>query len=513
MDDLDQLIKDAKQNTDYMANRAPLSSAEKERILNLTLGKIAQEMNMETKGVIRMKKIKKRLPIILAATLCLGVVSISAATFFHLKAPLAKSVNVTTSEANTIGVAGADLMACCSQSGVTINATQVIGDQYGFYVLLEMSSPEFTNQNISFDDSMVEIDGVDALTWDFNTVSYENHTVYGVINVRTPDNLIGKDIHITLNQLTTDTQYIADAWKLNWKLDYQDVSKEFAVNQMIELYGGKALFESVYVSPLSVYVTLDEKEAFKTYGDFDDTITVKLHDGSVITSNSDNVYNDTTVIGLYLGKLTNLSDIESVTFGGIEVPINSNFEVQENDAGKKLVVSNVGSNEADINRILEEDSTAIIQSFDLTSGTLDMDITYDYQEPNSRLVVTYTGLYTHTSSYPTSFYAISDIDLQKATRRNCADTIDLSLVKEALKSGQFEILADSEELKSAQRDYVMNLSDDVLDALLSDINFSDKNGSVQKPQVFLLDQEDTLLVSLTTCHAIGDHIELVITPQ
>lgn len=322
MDDFDQLLKNAKQNADYLDTKASLSSAEKTRILNLTLENITQEVHSEKKGAIKMIKMKKRLPIILAATLGFGVVSISAATLFHLKAPLAQSVNVSQNEADSIAVAGSDIMATSTNEDVTVNATQVIGDKYGFYVLLELSSPKFTDQNINFDETNVEIKGVDTLAWDFNTISYKDHTVYAVVNVRTPDNLITKDIHLTLSNLISNNTTTKANWDLNWKLDYSDVSKEYTVNKMIDIYGGKALFNKVYVSPLSVYITLDEKETFDTYGDFDDSITVKMRDGSVITSNSDNVYNDTTVIGLYLGKLTNPSDIENVTFAGLEVPIN-----------------------------------------------------------------------------------------------------------------------------------------------------------------------------------------------
>ena len=514
MDDFDQLLKNVKHNTDYLDTRAALSSAEKTRILNLTLENITQEIHSEKKGVIKMRKMKKRLPIILAATLGLGVASISAATLFHLKAPLAQSVNVTTNEADSIAVAGTDIMASSSQEGVTVNATQVIGDQYGFYVLLELSSPDFTSQNIDFEETNIEINGVDTLAWDFNTISYKDHTVYAVVNVRTPNNLINKDIHVTLSNLTSDNKNTKATWDLTWKLDYSDVSKEFAVNQMIDIYGGKAIFNSVYVSPLSVYVTLEEKEAFDTYGNFDDSITVKMRDGSVITSNSDNSYNDTTVIGLYLGKLTNLSDIQSVTFAGIEVPINSHFSIEDNGAAKKLVVSNIGNNESTINQLLQEDADAIINAFDIDNGQINMNIDYDYQEPNNRLVVTYTGDYQlKDGSYPLTYYAVSDIDLQKAERRTSVNQIDPSLIKEALHTGNFEINVKDDKLKKAQKDYVMNLSDEEFNAILSDVNFTNTNGKVTMPQAFMVDNEDTLMISLPAIHAIGDHIELTIMPQ
>ena len=60
MDDFDQLLKNVKHNTDYLDTRASLSSAEKTRILNLTLENITQEIHSEKKGVIKMRKMKKR---------------------------------------------------------------------------------------------------------------------------------------------------------------------------------------------------------------------------------------------------------------------------------------------------------------------------------------------------------------------------------------------------------------------------------------------------------------------
>ena len=513
MDNFDKMLKNAMQDPNHLEQSPSLSLGEKARILQLTMNNIAEEIKIENKGVIKMKKYRRKLPIILAAALGVSIVSVSAATYFHMKAPLAQTLQTTPSEAATIPIGGTDLISSDFQNDVKIQALQVIGDHYGFYVLLELTSPSFTDEKIDFEDAMVTIDGVDTLYWDLKPVSYEDHTVAAILNVRTPDDVVGKTIDLSLEKLKTEKTTIPGKWHLSWDLDYEDVSEEYGVGQLIDLYGGKATLDSIFVSPLSVYVKLTEEEPFNTYGEFNDAITVKLKDGTVITSNPDNTYNDTTVIGLYLGKLIDSSQIESVTFAGVEVTMNTDFKVADNGIGKILIVSNT-PHENELNKLLKAESDAFIAHLGASNDDqVDMAITYDYQLPYERFTVNYTATVTHADQTTTSYNALSDFNLTNGTRNNSADGIDLSIITNAIANNRYELKTQDNKLAKEQKDYLSALPSSTIDTLFNSINFTEANGSLVYPTTFMLANDDTMLVSIPAPSKLGDHIEFVVSPE
>lgn len=513
MDNFDKMLKNAMQDPSHLEKSPSLSADEKARILQLTMNNIAEEIKIENKGVLKMKKFRRKLPIILAAALGVSVVSVSAATYFHMKAPLAQSLQTTPSEAASIPIGGVDLISSDSQNDVTINALQVIGDHYGFYVLLELTSPSFTDEKIDFEDSMVTIDGIDTLYWDFNPVSYADHTVSAVLNVRTPANVVGKTLDLCLENLKTEETTLSGKWHLNWNLAYEDVSQTYSVGQMINLYGGKANFDSILISPLSVYVTLTEEELFDTYGEANDTITVKLKDGTIITSNPDNTYNDTTVIGLYLGKLIEPSQIESITFAGVEVSMNADFEITENGIGKVLTISHT-PHEKEINKLLKAESDAFINHLGASSNVqVNMTITYDYQMPDERFTVNYIATVTHGDHTTTSYQALSDFNLTNGTRNNSAEGIDLSIITNAIANKRYELKTQDLALAEAQKAYLSTLTATDLDTLFNSINFTEDKGNLIYPTTFMLANDDTMLVSIPAPSKSGDHIEFVVSPE
>lgn len=319
MRNLEELLKNIKQVNTFI-EPTPLNTTEKEILLNKTMAKI----NAERKVGLTMSH-KKRFTLLVAATLSMSVIAISATTLFQMNDTFAKYFNFNAEKEQSKPLPGMDVKESVTEKDVTIDATQVVGDGYGFYVLLEVKAPHLSSKCIDFENINVTIDKADTLSWNYVIASHTQDTTSIILNVQTSENLIGQKINLTLTNLLTDTSTLQASWPLSWTLDYKDVSKLFDVNQMIDLYGGKALFKTVAISPFSVYVNLVEKEAFSLHGGpYDDTIIVTLNDGTVLTSTSDNTFNDTTTIGMTFGKIIDLSTIKSITFAGTQVPITLN---------------------------------------------------------------------------------------------------------------------------------------------------------------------------------------------
>lgn len=212
-----------------------------------------------------------------------------------------------------------------------------------------------------------------------------------------------------------------------------------------------------------------------------------------------------------------------IKFAGAEEDKDSlEFTIKEykegNTTGKMLVVSNVKdkTKEDKINRVLEEDARAVLSPYDLSNEkvTVTMDLTYEYEKDSNRLIVFYKGVYNNTTAaHPTAFYAISIVDLENGTRSNVISNVDIDKVITVLLSGKYTIVAENDDLKNAQREYLNGLTKEDYNQLFQSINFQEVNGVVTMPQVFMVNYKDRLTVVLPTIHALGDYIEASILEE
>lgn len=185
----------------------------------------------------------------------------------------------------------------------------------------------------------------------------------------------------------------------------------------------------------------------------------------------------------------------------------------DNGRGKSVEVSGLEDKEKEdtINQILLKDSKAVLAPYDLKDEnvTVTMDINYKYNKNNKELIVRYEGLYINkTAAHPTSFYGISIVDVNNAVRKDVTKNMNYSKLTNAILKGKFKVIAENEELKNAQKDYLLQTSKEEYKTLFKSVNFKEKNGIVIKPEVFLIKNKDKITLILPTIHALGDYAEI-----
>ena len=114
---------------------------------------------------------------------------------------------------------------------------------------------------------------------------------------------------------------IKGTWTLDWKLSYSTDPKKFVVDKNIDIYGSKAVWNDISLTPISASVSLTmlkENAAEMPEGvDPNNELYVDFADGSRISSrfaDPEAVYDNTTNISLNFSKIKDLDDIVSVTY-------------------------------------------------------------------------------------------------------------------------------------------------------------------------------------------------------
>lgn len=337
MKDIDEILNKMGENTSEIKD-TDMSQNEMDRIYQSTIKKIDKEklvyLNKSKNDSNRLPKnvIKKLLVASIAATLVTGTVAFGA---MHWNDKFVRFFGLSGVE-DQHQAASMEVNKSDEDNDVTVSTEQVIGDNQGFYLLLKVKG---ANQDNALADSFKNVDVKieDADTYqvsDLECMGIDNGVASYILNVTTPEQLIGKNITLTLKDYGYDGEdkYVTvnkGTWKLSWKLDYEVNTTKYSVNQKINIYGGTANFDSVVLSPLSVMVKYSDtkgcQEIMKNGEDPNDKLIVNFMDGSAVNSDYDKelVYGDNEIT-IYMNKIVNPDEIESVSFAGITVPITKN---------------------------------------------------------------------------------------------------------------------------------------------------------------------------------------------
>lgn len=262
-----------------------------------------------------------------------------------------------------------NLNKTATSNGITLTAKQVIGDDYGCYLLLTvsgiknkaaeddlLSTPAFKNLNIT-------IPGKDNLQIsDLKCMGLENG-VYNYILKIGCENLEGSKITIHAKdfgyQKKKFTSVAKGNWKLQWNVSYSGKTKEYAVNKNINVYGGKAVWDTLSITPLSASISLTMKTKNKiemSEASANDALYVDFANGKRLNTkymDAENVYDDTTKISMSFPTITDIDTIVSVTFSGVTYPIHPekavakttytnkemNFSLQLSDELKQVITT------------------------------------------------------------------------------------------------------------------------------------------------------------------------------
>ena len=294
-----------------------LSCFEKQRVLNRTMAKINPEKAAKHRTL-------ERTVLICAVCVMLITSAVAAAEFFNLDKLFYKYLS--GSDTN-VQLSGEDIMARDTSKGITVTAKQVIGDDYGFYAIFDVSVEDSAEKGAEFNNAEVEIKGAEVYQCsDIIRLRGENSNTF-MLHIMSAENLQGKEIIVHLDNAGTgkikDGTGLGAAnakWDLNWKIDYSNSAKSFSVSKPVSIYGGSALWESVSISPVSVSVKLADLNGTQTHcTDPNDLITVTMQDGSVFSSDGSedtDILQDTDFITMSFNKIIDISKVKSVSFAG-----------------------------------------------------------------------------------------------------------------------------------------------------------------------------------------------------
>ena len=285
-----------------------LNYFEKQRVLTDTIDRINSKKSARHSTFRRTA--------IICAICVTFVTSVAAAGFFRLDKMFYSYLH--GSDTN-VQVAGEDIAAQATSNGVTVTAKQVIGDDYGFYVIFYTGK----NNNITVNRAEVEIRGAKVYQCsDIISMDGENSITF-MLHIMSAENLQGRQIAVRLSDTGTSKISSAansSAWDLNWKISYSNSAKNFDVSKPISIYGGSAFWKSVSISPVSVTVNLTDLRNIKTHcSNPNDVITVTMDDGSVFTSDNSedtDILSDTDFITMSFNRIIDIGKVKSISFAG-----------------------------------------------------------------------------------------------------------------------------------------------------------------------------------------------------
>ncbi|GLI04373.1 hypothetical protein YDYSG_04030 [Paenibacillus tyrfis] len=240
----------------------------------------------------------------------------------------------------------------------TLTIKQAIGDSNTTYILMDFTAPKGTVLNaaryrfelphLTYDEA-----GRDKLwsSYGYQVLDDGNpndNKISLVMSIGTDNSIAGKTVDFSvenlqaINPLTNNFETVIPGyWGTTLKLDFKDTSRLYQMDQDITLYGYKAVFKTISISPISMTLKVDSNylEEINNFtlglrqedgeGAYLDhfPITINYKDG---TSETTNLLTGSTIKDLMTGQmittksfknLINDKEIASVVFFDKEIPI------------------------------------------------------------------------------------------------------------------------------------------------------------------------------------------------
>jgi hypothetical protein len=326
-----------------------LTEEERDRILDITLSKIKDEKNKDNGTIINKtrKSGKKRWALIaaLAAVFVLATTAI-AAEVFNWDHRIANYLGINNNNSSNLAESGMILDVSSEQNGVIIKAVQTLGDANNMYILLDLTTPEGTkiNPGSRFDMIYLKVDGSTGLGYscDFLPDESENdNKATLLLSMNANNNINDKTISLIFKDLghyvSQSDQVITDfkgTWKLEWKLNYKDISLKYPVNKKLTVNKETVNVNSVEISPIAITVKISG-DYIKKYdsappeprtGDLIQIKAINFKDGTVLSQENasewgTSIDGDKYVIYMQMKKLIDQKQIESILINDTLVPL------------------------------------------------------------------------------------------------------------------------------------------------------------------------------------------------
>ncbi|MBR0598006.1 DUF4179 domain-containing protein [Sinanaerobacter chloroacetimidivorans] len=354
----------------------PLSEDEKARILEKTLvkagirEKMTEYAESESDGIREKmaqyagsepERSRALLPrrrfrsLLLAGILVMAMFTISFAAYYYQLDEKFLSYLGTRGDEQTkvLNSSGVPIHKQVTNNGLTIDVKEIIGDQYSFYVLFDVIAPEgmiLNREQYRFDLERLFVEGANSMGWSFDQLpdgNTKDNKISLVLSANVNEDLIGKPASLTFENFTTyhwdeETQdgtwlpLVDGQWKVDFTLDYKDLSQTITVGKDVDIFKGKSTFESISISPLSATVSVKGKSVrefdrtpppLSSEGDLSDDLsqddlTIGMKDGRTISktrSTGCSVENDAMTKTYNFQEILDISQIDWIEFRGVKV--------------------------------------------------------------------------------------------------------------------------------------------------------------------------------------------------
>ena len=298
---------------------------------------------------------RKRRPLQLAAAavallLCTGT-AFAAAHYFEWGDALQSFLHPTAQQAEELSPAGAAIGQSVTDGEVTVTLSQVLGDKFGVYIVLDIEGPTDAvyDDSYSFTDNHLSITNADGehfgMGYSYTAIAdaeRPNHFSL-IFDVNASQSLVGTKASLSLADLrryspqALDYQPVTEGdWQFDWTLDYTDVSRSRSIDAPFDLYGADDRLTELTLSPLSLTVTAQGPgiAAFDYDPNFDlpdaglyllEQMTLIQTDGTEIpvpfASSGNSIEGENMTITITFGEVIDLDSLQGIKIGSEIYPL------------------------------------------------------------------------------------------------------------------------------------------------------------------------------------------------
>lgn len=323
-----------------------LTGDEKERILGIALRKMEGGMKAPDRAAGRIRFAKKRVLLVSLIAVLAFATTAFAAEIFQWDARLSNYFGIDDHNQQDMSGSGMNVGVSAENGGVTIEAVQTIGDGNNMYILLDVtaSAGQRIYPQSSFDMIYLRVDGATSMGYSCDMLEDDDENdnkatfLFAMeANKKINDKMINIRFSNLRHYITGSGEMVIDnegEWVLEWKLDYEDISRKFQIKKEMEVKEGAIEVETISISPIALNVQisgsyLEEYDSAPRSPGEEDLIritAIKLKDGSVLSREDASSWGASirgreAVLNMQMKKLLDVDQVESITLNDTEFNI------------------------------------------------------------------------------------------------------------------------------------------------------------------------------------------------
>lgn len=321
----------------FLDSLAP-TAAQKDKVLDAIL---------KGEQIMHTRKMKLSLALVAALVASLvGLTAMAAAFGWHEK--LIAYLSPTATQMDVLGDASNAPQVTATDNGVTVSVLQTLTDQHGIYILYDVTVPDSVTlpEDVTWELSHLGMDTAAAGTGQVamgsggaDVIARTDHTLTILQRDIWTDAITNdQKVSLTLQNLVRydstgdDIQQevlVPCQFDLTWTLHYTDSTTTFDVNQPVDITGSNHnVLTSISLSPMTLWITVtgdDVLGAIKPWITYHNgetfQITQEDRSASYLFLNDADQTGGTCSISYAFDRITDLSEIASITVGNVVVPI------------------------------------------------------------------------------------------------------------------------------------------------------------------------------------------------